>query len=133
MGGLREIIEKDLAETIEGDFGLPVELLSPTAGTWQTKSKNDPDLDLQASIMYETVIATPDMDGEMVAHKPFVSLRRSSLDEVPTPLNYENWVVRIPIRPSETASKVSYRIHRPPEGGETIGFIRLYLELIEQS
>jgi hypothetical protein len=129
----RALIERDLEETLEGDFGLPVELISPTTGNKQTKSANDPTADLWGQVFYETRNMRAESILDVVVHTPWVSLRRSSLDEVPTAENYAGWVVRAPMRPSRTAPKVSKRIHRPPEGGESIGFIRLYLEEIEQS
>jgi hypothetical protein len=130
---LRAIIEADTYETLEGDFGLPVELLNPTDGIRQTNSVNNPTEELMGQIFYETMNMRPETGLDIVVHKPWVSLRRSSLERVPSAEDYDDWIVRIPIRPSRTATKVSHRIHRPPEGGESIGFIRLYLEKIEQS
>jgi hypothetical protein len=130
---MRALIERDLEETLEGDFGLPVELISPTTGQTQTKSASDPTEDLMGQVFYETRNMRAESVLDVVAHIPWISLRRSSLDEVPTDKNYGGWIVRAPVRPSRTADKVSHRIHRPPEGGESIGFIRLYVEKIEQS
>jgi len=133
MGSQREIIESDLYETLEGDFGLPVEILDPATGTWQTKSANNPTEDLQGQILYDSIIQDPNTGLDIVVHKPVVSLRRSSLTTVPDATPGENWAVRIPLKPSASAPKVTFRIGRVTEGGDSIGFVRLYLERIEQS
>ena len=128
---LRERVERDLARTLEGVFSLPVELVDPD-GNEITASLND-DLGLRGQIIYDTVKLNPDTGGEIVINNPVVSLRRSSLARVPEP--GEKWLVRIPIEPSTTAAKQNFIISptRPPEGGRSLGFIRIYLQKAEQS
>ena len=132
MVNLREQAELDLGKTLEGVFGLPVILIDPD-GNIQSKSANDPDADLTGQVLYDTVKTSPDTGEDVVVNNPIVVLRRSSLDRVPAP--NENWVVKIPVSPSVTAEKEDFIISptRPPEGGTSIGFIRLYLQRIEQS
>ena len=132
MGEQRAIIESDLYETLEGDYGLPVELIAPD-GTKQTKSANNPTEDLMGQILYDSIIQDPNTGLDIVVHKPVVSLRRSSLTTVPDATPGDNWAVRIPLEPSVSAPKVTFRIGRVTEGGDSIGFVRLYLERIEQS
>lgn len=132
MGDLRELIEGDLKETLEGDFGLPVILIAPD-GTIQDKSANDPTEDLMGQILYDSLIHDPNTGLDIVVHKPVVSLRRSSLTTVPDATPGQNWAVRIPLEPSVSAPKVTFRIGRVTEGGDSIGFVRLYLERIEQT
>lgn len=132
MGEQRAIIESDLLETLEGDFGLPVEILDPATGIWQTKSANDNTKDLEGQILYDSIIQDPNTGLDIVVHKPVVTLRRSSLTTVPDATPDDNWAVRIPLKPSASAPKVTFRIGRVTEGGDSIGFVRLYLERIEQ-
>lgn len=131
MGEQRAIIESDLRETLEGDFGLPVELIAPD-GTKQLYSANDPTELLQGQILYDSLIQDPNTGLDVVVHKPVVSLRRSSLTTVPDATPGQNWAVRIPLEPSVSAPKMTFRIGRVTEGGDSIGFVRLYLERIEQ-
>lgn len=131
MGEQRAIIESDLRETLEGDFGLPVELIAPD-GTKQLYSANDPTELLQGQILYDSIIQDPNTGLDVVVHKPVVSLRRSSLTTVPDATPGQNWAVRIPLEPSVSAPKMTFRIGRVTEGGDSIGFVRLYLERIEQ-
>jgi hypothetical protein len=133
INDLRKIIEGDLHEIIELDWSMPVALLSPTTGLWQTKSANDPEADLGCLSFYETMILRPTSGTTDVVHKPWVAIRLSSLTEVPSNVNYKQWLVETPVLPDREAPMVKHRIHRPPEGGFTIGFIRFYLEAIEQS
>jgi hypothetical protein len=127
---LRERAELDLATTLEGGFSLPVELVDPD-GNEITTSLNGGDL--RGQIIYDTTKLNPDTGEEMVINKPVVSLRRSSLARVPAA--GENWFVRIPVDPKTTADKESFVFDptRPPEGGRSLGFIRIYLRRAEQS
>ena len=121
---LREQAESDLSFTLEGAFGLPVTLIAPD-GSIQD--------DLVGQVLYDTVRINPETGEEMVVNNPVVVLRRSSLDRIPLP--GEKWIVKIPVDPSITATLEDFMIDetRPPEGGRSIGFIRLYLRRAQQS
>lgn len=129
---LREQAESDLSFTLEGAFGLPVTLIAPD-GAIQSKSANDITADLVGQVLYDTVRVNPDTGEEMVVNNPVVVLRRSSLDRIPIP--GEKWIVKIPVDPLTTAILEDFLIDetRPPEGGRSIGFIRLYLRRVQQS
>jgi hypothetical protein len=122
---LREQVESDLAVSLEGDWALPVELVTPDGEVIDDIPG--------AQILYDTVRVNPDTGEEMVVNNPIVVLRRSSLSRVPQP--GEVWAVRIPVTPSTTAPLADFVIDptRPPEGGASIGFIRLYLRKAKQS
>lgn len=127
---LRESIESDLGESLEGSWGLPVILISPDGETQSTNAL-DPTKDLVGQVVY----STRELDDEgipVVTYKPNVSLRVSSLTRVPQ--NGEVWAVKIPITPSYTAQKVTFILtERPIEDETSIGFIRLYLTDGQQS
>jgi len=129
---LRVQAEADLFDTLEDSdgFGLPVELINPDTGAIQTKSANDPTLDLSGQILYDTLVVDPQSGLEMVIHKPVVTLRRSSLDVIPEA--GKGWGVRIPETPDPTANKTLHYVERAPEDGKAIGFIRLYLTEVVQ-
>lgn len=124
MSNLRELGESDLAITLEGDFHLPVELIDPD-GVIHTG--------LKGQVLYDTVVVDPETMEPMTVNNPIVSLRRSSLTRVPEA--GEKWVVKIPTTPSTTAPFEDFLISptRPPGGGASIGFIKLYLNRMEQS
>jgi hypothetical protein len=126
---LREQAESDLAFTLEGEWGLPVVLISPD-GVTQDKSANNPTADLDGQVIYDTLVQQPDTGAEMLVHKPVVTLRISSLTRVPK--SGERWIVKIPITPNRTAPKETFFLERPTEDGSSIGFIRLYLMATEQ-
>jgi hypothetical protein len=123
MPNLRELVESDLAVTLEGDFGLPVELIDPNGVKYDG---------INGQILYETVTVNPETVEQMVVNDPIVSLRRASLTRIPIP--GEMWTVRIPTSPSRTAEKENFIINwnHPPTGGASIGFIRLHLQRISQ-
>lgn len=120
---LRERAERDLAVTLEGRWALPVNLTAPD-GSLQA---------VRGQILYDIVRMNPDTGEDVVISTPVVTLRRSSLDRVP--VAGENWLVEIPIQPAEDAPTAQYVLSptRPPEGGRSLGFIRLYLQEVEQS
>jgi len=122
--GLRERVEKDLAVTLEGQWSLPVNLVSPEG------VRTD---GLRGQILYDTVRMNPETGEDVTVERPVVTLRRSSLTRIPAP--GEKWLVEIPQTPDETASMEQYMISpvRPPEGGRSIGFIRIFLQEVEQS
>ncbi len=124
MGNLRELAEADLETTLEDSvmgFGLPIVLIDPD-GAEQT---------VNGQVLYETVIENPETGQEIIVPKPVVTVRRSSLDRIP--IAGENWFVKIPSTPAVAAAKENYLLERPPEGGRSIGYIRLYLMKAEQS
>jgi hypothetical protein len=131
MPKLRELAEKDLSLSLEGDWGVPVALLSPD-GVWQ---RTGPDglLPLCGQVLYDIKRLNPDTGESVVVPTPVVSLRRSSLIRVPQP--GEGWLVEIPSAPVAGAPIVQYTFSpmRAPEGGGSIGFIRLYLQEVEQT
>ena len=88
------------------------------------------DLTLRCSAKWKTRFLRK---RKIVSNKPVVSLRRTSLARVPVP--GEKWIVRIPIDPSPTAELQDYQFDRSrsPEGGRTLGLIRLYLTKVKQS
>lgn len=131
MPNLRELAESDLDTTLEGDYGLPVELTDPDGVIYTTK-KDSIDL-LMGQILYDTVLVDPATLEQMTVNLPIVSLRRSSLERIP--LAGETWHIRIPITPSLTADKVDFLMSkdRAPGGGASIGFIKLYLQKATQS
>ncbi len=123
---LREQAEEDLGDTLEDPDGpgLPVILISPD-GVEQTKSINYPDNDLSGQILYDTTVFDPESGMNVIVSIPVVTLRRSSLARVP--VAGEDWFVKIPETPDASAPKVSHVLERAPQGGKSIGFIRLYL------
>lgn len=198
MIALREEIERDLTDTLEGEFRLPVTLASPDGERQESPvilkdssevSFDDSDnsinsvnvnffrLELNAGdslkvtgsasndgtytvskighkkitveevlteetagasvtlqnmtsplvgqVLYDTLVDDLEQGVQTVVHKPVVTIRKESLSRVP--VSGENWFVQIPIKPSMTATKESFLLERPSEGGDSIGFIRLYL------
>jgi len=130
MENLRTVIEKDLYESLESEWKLPVELTSPD-GVAQIYSKNDPTELLGGQILYFTERESP-ITGEMaIVNQPVVSLRISSLDRVPA--NGEKWLIKMPISPVADAEKITFVFTptRSKEHGTDIGFIRIYPQKID--
>lgn len=122
-GDLRRLVETDLVTTLEGDYGLPVELRAPD-GTLQTG--------LYGQILYDTIEENPETGERFVVTDPVVTLRRSSLTRVPK--DGERWIVRIPLDAALDSPMESFVIDsdRPLARGRSIGFVRLYLRKVRQ-
>ncbi len=118
---LRALIESDLEDILEGDFGLPVTLISP-AGESVT---------VMGQVAYDTRKFDPVTGAEMIINLPVVTVRRSSLSTIPA--DGENWAVKIPSTPTVTGDLVTYALGRPVEHGRSYGWITLYLMAAEQS
>lgn len=127
---LRYQVEKDLAVSLEGDWGMPVELIQPD-GTKIDTSLNSGD-PLMGQVLYDTVGLNPDTGDQIISSNPIVTLRRSSLSRIP--VSGEKWLVKIPADPSPEATMEDYVIDpsRAIEGGRTFGFVRLYLRRAKQ-
>lgn len=132
MVNLREQAESDLGFTLEGgDWGLPVELVAPD-GTVYVSPVSNPETKLTGQVLYNTQEFDPDTGMDVQIPRVVVSLRKSSLARVPA--NDERWIVKIPETPSTTAPLVSYALSgKPIQDGGSFGFVRLYLEKLEQS
>ena len=127
---LRLKAENDLAFSLEGLWALPVVLVDPD-GNEQTKSANDPTKDLSGQVLYDHKELDSETGMEIIVNTPVVTLRLSSLDRVP---KYgETWKMKFALVPDPKAPKQTFiLIGRPPQGGASIGFIRLYPQLAGQ-
>lgn len=130
---LRECHELDLEETLEKDWSLPVQLISPD-GEVQTTSANDPELDLVGDVLFcrtEVDVESGLLQQDIIVRKPVVTLRKTSLTRIPEP--GERWIAKIPLTPSRSAALETFLAVRAPTGGDSIGFITLHCDDIEQT
>jgi hypothetical protein len=129
MGSLRETAEADLEITLEGEFGLPVELVDPDGNEINTSVHGGT---LMGQVLYEQIKINPNTGEEMVVNEPAIVLRRSSLSRIP--LAGEKWFIRYPGTPSESAAKVQGVLTptRAPDGSSSLGIIRLYPQKVKQ-
>lgn len=128
---LRKRVEADLKTSLEKDWGLPVVLISPDGEIIDT-SENSGEA-LTGQVLYDTVTTNPETAEPVIVNNPIVTLRRSSLSRVP--VSGERWVVKIPVDPDPDANLTEFVISkvRPPEGGRSIGFIKLFLQKAKQT
>jgi hypothetical protein len=126
---LRAEIEKDLLESIEREWKMPVELTTPDGQT-QRFSVNNPTELLGGQILYFTRGENPATGEPIIVDQPVVVLRLSSLIQVPQP--GERWFIKMPTSPRAGAPWRSFVFtpDRSPENGHDIGFIRIYPQQI---
>lgn len=132
MENLRAQIERDLGESVEGEWKVPVELTSPD-GQVQRYSLNNPTERLGGQVLYFSRQTNPETGEMIIVNQPVVSLRISSLIRVPAA--GENWFIRMPIAPTPGAPMVSFVFTgtKAPEHGTDIGFIRIYPQITDQA
>lgn len=132
MENLRAAIESDLHDSLEGEFGMAVEITSPNGET-QIYSLNDPLELLKGQVLYFSRQVDPETGETIVVNQPVVSLRISSLEVVPQP--GENWYIKMPISPVQGAEKQSFVFTptRSIEHGQDIGFLRFYPQRVEET
>jgi len=126
MVNVRQLVESDLKTTLEAEFFLPVFLTDATTGIKYTlNTDGDP---LGGQVLNDSIKINPQTGEEELVKNPVVTLRRSTLIKVP--IAGEVWSVEIPISPDPLADKKLYTIGamRASDDGESIGYIRLYLE-----
>lgn len=131
MENLRETAEKDLYESLESEWKMPVELTSPN-GIKQVYSANNPTELLGGQVLYSSRRENPETGEVIVVNQPVVTLRVSSLVRIPQA--GETWFIKIPVSPIVGALKHSFVFtpDRSPEHGTDMGFIKLYLQRISQ-
>ena len=132
MGNLMAEAEAYLADSIEGEFGMPMILVGPD-GTKYATSKNSPASPLLGMVRFDSAIINTDTGERVVDPNPQVTLRRSSLTRIP--VAGEKWGIWIPSGPADTTASTFWMLDtsRAPEGGLSIGIIRLYLQHPTQS
>jgi hypothetical protein len=123
MINLRALAEADLARSLEGDFSAPIILKGPN-GAVQA---------VQGRVRY-CKPRTDLISGELVHDfDPNITLRRSSLS--PIPAADEKWSATFPDGPRADAEKLTMLLDttRAPEGGQTLGTIKYYMQAADQS
>jgi hypothetical protein len=130
MENLRQAVEKDLADSLEGEWKMPVEITFPN-GIMQKYSANNPMELLGGQILYYTRRENPATGEMMIVQEPVVTLRLSSLIQAFTP--GEKCYIKMPISPRVNAEyrRFVFTPTRAAENGIDIGFIRIYPQRIE--
>lgn len=145
MGNLRNVSRKNLIVT-ERQWGLLVRLTADGTGTIYDRSadKDDPLRTLQTLNDFKRL--NVETGEEVLVTDPVISIRLDALARVPQ--SGETWQVRLQIEPLDIPldmdfdaaillhpdSFVDYIIDpaKSTEGGNSIGYTRLYLHLAEQ-
>lgn len=123
---LRVVAERDMRVLDQKDWYMPIILIAPD-GEIIDKDKIDPTQGLRAvQILYDYKRVDPRTGGEMTVNQPVVVIARKSLTRIPLP--GEKWVIKMPEDPDPDGALIDFvfTATRAPEGGRSVGFIRLY-------
>ena len=126
----KDIIQYEIQVSV--DWGLPVELTDPDGKEYKTDDETGNTLQA-VQILYDYRKFDPETGQEIIVHEPIVIMAKSSLERVP--VSGENWHIRFPVDPASpnTLSDFVLSKVRAPEGGDSLGYIRLYPHKAEQS
>jgi hypothetical protein len=128
---LRELAIKDCKNLNTKDWGSPLELMSPD-GIWYKTDAETGALLQALQILRDYRKLDPATGGEIIVYEPVVVVAISSLFRVPQA--GERWLVRFKESPtSQILSDFILTEDRAPEGGSSLGLIRLYPQKVEQS
>jgi hypothetical protein len=128
---LRIAIESDLHDSIEGEFGARVKLTSPE-GVTQIYSATNPTEYLKGQYLNFTKEVDPESGEVIIVKQPNIALRINSLTGKRKPEGGERWFVEVY---NDLLLRWDRFVHsevRAPMDGSDIGFIRLYLQRVEQ-
>lgn len=124
------IATKGLKTMIEGNYGLPVVLISPTGSTISTDENGNT---LKGQVLYDHDSLDPETGDLMSTQELRVTLRKTALSRVP--IAGETWKVSIPLDPSEPDAMTTYIMNEDesPVDGQSAGFITLKPKNVDQS
>jgi len=125
MESLRRTLERDMHDTLESEWKMPVELTSPD-GVTQIYSANNPSELLGGQVLYSYSRENPTTGETIIINQPIVTLRVSSLVRIPKA--GEKWYIKIPTgyEPNATKQSFVFTLDRSPENGNDMGFIKIY-------
>lgn len=89
--------------------------------------------ELTGQVIYPCVVEDAQSGVDLVSKKISVvySLRAADFT-LPTDVNYTECIIKIPERPYDTETLVSYAIARVKSGGASFDFVTYYLRKVEQ-
>ena len=127
---IRALAERDLGTTIEGEFGIPVTLITPEGQRITETVDGRP---LGGQVLWSQPTVNPETGEQVAVYAPVVILRRASLSRIPA--TGERWGVLIPDGPRADAVETSYLLDASyaVEGGKSLGKIRLPLVRAEEA
>lgn len=128
---LRELAVTDVKNLNTADWALKIELTDPDGNRYTTDNETGEVLKA-IQILYDYRKIDPDTGEEITINEPVVTVARGALSRVPAP--GERWFIKLPIDPSDTATLEDFVLSptRAPEGGRSLGFIRLYPQRVKQ-
>ena len=124
MTDLRALAEQDLFHTIEGEFAIPVVLITPAG---ERIAKTVDGRPLGGRVLWSHKEISPETSEPYIVHSPVVVLRESSLSKVPK--SAEVWGVVIPEGPRPGAPLKHYvtDVSGIVEPGRNMGTVTLFL------
>jgi hypothetical protein len=117
---MRLLTEQDLG-LIMSDWGVSITLYSPDGVEDQVRGL----------VFSDSSEFNPDTGQAVIAFRPHVVLRKSTMVRVPKA--GESWIVKAPISPGGDDEDFMLDPTYPPEGGDSAGYIKLFLRRAEQS
>lgn len=127
---LRQRASEDMKRQNIKDWGLLIKLRSSDGTLYDTDAETGEPLKTVMTL-WDTSRTVPDDGEDQTIETPNVSMALSSLERVPQP--GETWVSFVQFEPDGDLVTKEISEIRAPEGGRSVGFIRLYFQELSQS
>jgi hypothetical protein len=124
MTNVRTLAERDLRHTLEGEFAVPVVLISPQGERAEKTVDGRP---LTGRVLWNHKEINPETGEPVMVNSPVVTLRESSLPRIPK--SGEVWGVIIPEGVRVWTQRKHYVTDADGivESGRNLGYINLFL------
>ena len=132
MTNLRTRAINDVKKQNLKNWSLPIILQDPDGITYDKDNETGEELKA-IQILYDRRVENPDTGEIVIIHEPIITIASASLLRIPEP--GEKWSIRFPLDPKEpdTLSNFVFTPDRSIEGGNSLGFIRIYPQRLIQT
>ena len=130
MSNNRDIQQEDL-EAVRDDWWIPVALIAPDKTRYGTAlGTTNP---LLGDVRKESKEMDPETGGVISVKKLSITIRIKDLERVPQ--ENEKWFIEYPdsLLSSGTAVKAAFNSENVSEGGESLGWIKIYPQELESA
>jgi len=124
MISIPALLEKDLGDTIEGECGMPVSLITPGGAVIDQSANGGP---LKGFVRRSYADTREKSGDKVIVNAPVVKLRITSLTRIPA--TGEKWRIGIPESPLNGAAIELYELDpkKPVEVNRNTGTVKLFL------
>lgn len=135
MPNLRALAKTDTRTLNTTDWSLPIKFVAPDGTEYDTDAVTGEALQ-SIQVLYDFRQVDPATGEDRLINEPVVVMHRDSLARIP--VGGETWHIKFPLDPDPTIPESQWGDFvlsptRAPEGGRSLGIVRLYCQKAVQS